>query len=151
MKNLALDKGNRELDAGGDAGVGGSGDGGCGGLRIVRGASIMGLGSGMVKNYVEKREGVYYAAGSRVSLDSLVYLFQDGASPESIREEFDSLTLEEVYGAVAFYLANQAEIDAYLAEQRRRWSEMERNATPPSPELRERLDRARQRLGVRRV
>ncbi len=111
----------------------------------------MGLGSGMVKNYVEKREGVYYAAGSRVSLDSLVYLFQDGASPESIREEFDSLTLEEVYGAVAFYLANQAEIDAYLAEQRRRWSEMERNATPPSPELRERLDRARQRLGVRRV
>ena len=101
-----------------------------------------------MKSYVEKREGVYYVAGSRVSLDSLVYVFQNGASPESIREGFDSLTLEEVYGAIAFYLANQAEVDSYLAEQHRRWSDMEKSATPARPELRERLERARARTWV---
>ena len=104
----------------------------------------------MVKEYIEQLEGVFHVAGSRVSLDSLVYLFQEGASTETIREEFDSLTLEQVYGAIAFYLAHQSEMDAYLAEQRRRWSEMEKTATPPSLELREKLERARHNLGARR-
>jgi len=105
----------------------------------------------MAKDYIEQREGAFYVAGSRVSLDSLVYLFQEGASPETIREEFNSLTLEQVYGAIAFYLANEAAIDIYLAEKRRLWSEMERAAAPPSPELRERLARARHNQGVRRL
>ncbi|MBI3697304.1 MAG: DUF433 domain-containing protein [Acidobacteria bacterium] len=104
----------------------------------------------MAKEYIERREDVFYVAGSRVSLDSLVYLFQEGASPETIREEFDSLTLEQVYGAIAFYLAHQSEVDAYVAEQRRRWSEMEKTATLPSPELREKLARARHDLGAKR-
>ena len=70
----------------------------------------------MKKDYVEKREGGYWVADTRVSLDSLVYDFNRGATPESIRQSFSVLTLEEVYGALTFYLANQAMIDTFLAE-----------------------------------
>ncbi|MFM9904164.1 MAG: DUF433 domain-containing protein [Pyrinomonadaceae bacterium] len=70
----------------------------------------------MKKRYVEKREGGYWVADTRVSLDSLVYAFNRGESPESIRSAFSVLTLEEVYGALTYYLANQELIDKYLVE-----------------------------------
>lgn len=68
------------------------------------------------KVYIENIEGCYRIVGKRVSLDSIVYAFSEGQSPETIMQFFPVLTLEEVYGAIAFYLANQAEIDIYLAE-----------------------------------
>ena len=68
----------------------------------------------MNKQYVEKIEGVYQLAGTRVSLDSIVYGFWRGQTAESIAQSFPVLTLEHVYGALTFYLANQSEIDAYL-------------------------------------
>jgi uncharacterized protein (DUF433 family) len=69
------------------------------------------------KVYVEYRSGGYWIAGSRISLDSIVYAFRNGLSPESIVQSFPLLTLEQVYGAIAFYLANRAEIDTYLLEE----------------------------------
>ncbi len=56
--------------------------------------------------YIEQREGGYYVAGTRVSLDSLVYAFRGGESPETIQQQFPSLSLEQVYGAIAFYLGH---------------------------------------------
>ncbi len=50
----------------------------------------------MAKDYVEAREGGYYVAGARVSLDSIVYGFRRGESPETISQNFDALRLEEV-------------------------------------------------------
>lgn len=70
----------------------------------------------MTKEYIEKRDGAYFIKGSRVSLDSIVYSFLEGVSPESIVQSFPVLTLEEVYGAITYYLANQTEIDDYLRE-----------------------------------
>ena len=52
-----------------------------------------------------------------ISLDAIAYAFQQGLSPESIVQYFPLLTLEQLYGAIAFYLANRAEIDAYLATE----------------------------------
>jgi uncharacterized protein (DUF433 family) len=68
-----------------------------------------------MKNYVIKIDGAYRIADSRVSLASVVYAWRDGLSPESIKENFPVLTLEEVYGAITFYLANQEKIDKYLS------------------------------------
>jgi hypothetical protein len=42
-------------------------------------------------------------------------------SPEAIVEEFPTLSPEQVYGAIAFYLHNKSEIDQYLREQLERW------------------------------
>ncbi len=69
----------------------------------------------MEKLYVEKRDEGYWVAGTRVSLDSIVFAFLDGLSPETIVTEcFPVLTLEQVYGAITYYLAHRAEIDRYL-------------------------------------
>jgi uncharacterized protein (DUF433 family) len=97
----------------------------------------------MVSEHIEEHEGVYYIHATRISLDSIVYAFREGCSPESIREDFDGLTLAQVYGAIAFYLDHQAQVDAYLAQRKQQWDEMERQGTPPNPELQARLDRAR--------
>jgi hypothetical protein len=48
-----------------------------------------------------------------------------------------------VYGAIAFYLNHQADIDAYLSQRKERWAELERKGNPVSPELQARLERAR--------
>ncbi|KKD38722.1 MAG: DUF433 domain-containing protein [Limnoraphis robusta] len=66
------------------------------------------------KSYVEYRNDAYWIAETRISLDSVVYAFRNGLSPESIVQSFPLLTLEQVYGAIAFYLANRVEIDSYL-------------------------------------
>jgi uncharacterized protein (DUF433 family) len=95
----------------------------------------------MAKEYVEERNGGYYVAGTRVSLDSIVHAFRRGESPETICQNFELLRLEEVYGAVAYYLANQAEIDAYLLRQDQKWADGRRNAEPLPTGLRERLMR----------
>ncbi|QZZ23257.1 DUF433 domain-containing protein [Leptothermofonsia sichuanensis E412] len=68
------------------------------------------------KQYIEEQEGCYRVIGKRVSLDPIVYAFLAGQSPESIVQSFPLLTLEEVYGAIAFYLANRSAIDEYLIE-----------------------------------
>lgn len=52
--------------------------------------------------YAELRNGGFYVAGSRISLDSIVYSFKTGDSAEIIRQNFSSLSLEQVYGAIAF-------------------------------------------------
>jgi uncharacterized protein (DUF433 family) len=62
----------------------------------------------MATEHVEQREGVYYVPGTRISLDSIVYAFREGCSPETIREDFEGPTLAHVYGAIAFYLDYQA-------------------------------------------
>ena len=68
----------------------------------------------MAADYIEEREDNFFIRGSRVSLDSVVYGFLNGESPETIRDNFPTLSLEQVYGAVAYYLAHQAEMDSYL-------------------------------------
>lgn len=69
-------------------------------------------------SYVEERDGAYWVAGSRVSFDSIVYAFWNGQTAESIAQSFPTLTLEQVYGATAYYLAHQVEVDRYLERRR---------------------------------
>ena len=103
----------------------------------------------MAREYVENRDGGYYVTGSRVSLESVIFLFLDGASPETIVDEFPTLSLEQVYGAITFYLADRAKIDAYLTESEGLWEEARKNQSPIPPALRERLERARRELTSR--
>ncbi|MBY0507061.1 MAG: DUF433 domain-containing protein [Bryobacteraceae bacterium] len=95
-----------------------------------------------MNEHVENRNGVYYILGTKISLDSIVYAFRQGSSPESIREDFDALSLPHVYGAIAFYLDNQANVDAYLAARKEQWLDLERKGTPPTAELQARLESA---------
>ena len=100
----------------------------------------------MAREYIEKRSDGYYLIGSRVSLESVIYPFLDGASPETIVDEFPTVGLEQVYGAITFYLANRTEMDAYLSETEKLWQEARKNQSPIPPALRQRLERARRQI-----
>jgi uncharacterized protein (DUF433 family) len=104
----------------------------------------------VAKEYIEERDGNYYVAGTRISLDSIVYAFRRGESPETICQNFELLRLEEVYGGIAYYLANQAEIDAYLIRQNERWAEGRHNSESLPADVRQKLMRARNELHTRR-
>ncbi len=97
----------------------------------------------MQKEYVTKNEGAYRIADTRVSLDSLVYLFREGMSAESMVESYPALTLEQVHGALAFYLGNQTEIDAYLMEGHGTAEAQHRQSRQTNAELIAKLQRAR--------
>ena len=66
-----------------------------------------GITSFMQKAYVKKDKGAFRIGDTRVSLGSLGCLFREGMSVESMVESYSALTLEQVHGALAFYLANQ--------------------------------------------
>mgnify|MGYP000909234068 CR=1 FL=1 len=73
--------------------------------------------------------GAMRVGRTRVALDSIVAAFQQGHSAETIQQQYPSASLEEVYGAIAYYLANQEEVDTYLESQSRIWSESREKAT----------------------
>jgi len=93
--------------------------------------------------YIDVRSGGYYVAGTRVSLDSIVYAFRAGESPETIQRNFEALSLEQVYGAIAFYLHQRDEVDRNIIEG----EEAAHRLTPPlsqrNPEAWERMQKAR--------
>lgn len=104
----------------------------------------------MPQEYVEQVEGNFYVVGTRVSLDSIARAFHRGESPETICQNFEVLRLEEVYGAIAYYLAHRPEVDAYLLRQDKKWSEGKQNSEPLPADLRNRLIRARDELHASR-
>jgi uncharacterized protein (DUF433 family) len=100
----------------------------------------------MHSEYIEERNGGYYVGGTRISLDSVVYSFERGNSPEAIHESFPLLKPAQIYGAIAFYLDHQAEVRQYLEEKERRIQDSSIPLSEANPELRNRLQRAREEL-----
>ncbi len=70
-----------------------------------------------MSKYVTKAENGYRTADSRVPLSAIVLLFRDGESAEAIQQCYRTLTLEEVYGAIAYYLADREALDTALEEE----------------------------------
>jgi uncharacterized protein (DUF433 family) len=58
--------------------------------------------------------GVVRVAGTRVTLDTVVETFLDGATAEAIQEQYPSLDLSDIYAVISYYLRHQREIDDYL-------------------------------------
>jgi len=96
---------------------------------------------GNPKSYVRTDEhGVMRVGETRVMMDGVVAGFWNGESPETIQQAYPSLTLEEAYGAIAYYLANRQEVDEYLKRQEELWNhlraEQDRNPGPVIQRLR---------------
>jgi uncharacterized protein (DUF433 family) len=98
------------------------------------------------KEYVQQRDRGYRVVGSRVSLDSIVYAFLEGQTAESIAQSFPALSLEQVYGAIAFYLANRRAVDAYLAQVRVDHEAKRQAARDADPAFYQKLADARRQL-----
>src|SRR5438067_1671930 len=84
-------------------------------------------------NYVSIDSESYRITGTRVSLDSIVYDYLSGLSPEAIADNFDTLSLEQVYGAITFYLSHRGEVDQHLMHNRDKFEALRKQARESSP------------------
>jgi uncharacterized protein (DUF433 family) len=101
-------------------------------------------------NCVDERNGGLYVAGSRVSLDSVVYAYLRGESPIGIAESFTSLSLDQINGAIKYYLANRVDVDAYLKCQEIKFEQMRQESRAKDPAFYAKMDAARKDFAARR-
>ena len=59
-------------------------------------------------------DGVVRVGGTRVTLDTVVIAFMEGATAEEILYQYPSLNLADVYAVIAYYLQRRSEVEAYL-------------------------------------
>ena len=81
-----------------------------------------------------------------MTLDSVVYAYLRGESPEGVVRCFPALNLEQVNGAIAYYLAHRDEIDAYLVREKAEFNKMAAEARRKNPTLYEKLEKARDQV-----
>jgi uncharacterized protein (DUF433 family) len=63
-------------------------------------------------------DGVIRVADTRVTLDTVVFAFLEGATAEEIAQQYPSLHLADVYAAIGYYLRHGSELESYLQERR---------------------------------
>src|SRR2546421_8594677 len=97
-------------------------------------------------NYVSADIDSYRITGTRVSLDSIVYDYLSGLSPESIADNFDTLTLEQVYGAITYYLSHRDEVDRHLMRNRTKFDALRKKARENHPLLYRKLEEMQEAL-----
>lgn len=86
-------------------------------------------------------DGVILVGKTRVTLDTVVAVFNQGATAEEIAYRYPSLNLADIYATIAFYLKHQQEVEAYLQQRWQRSQEIrEMNQAKFDPQgLRDRL------------
>jgi uncharacterized protein (DUF433 family) len=86
-------------------------------------------------------DGVILVSRTRVTLETVVALFHQGATAEDIAEQLSSLDLADVYAVISYYLRHQAEVEAYLQQQRQQAEQVrqENQRRFPAHGLRDRL------------
>jgi len=100
----------------------------------------------VITEYIEQRDGGLYIFGSRVSLDSVVYAFLRGESPEGIAESFPALGLDQIFGALAFYVANREMVDRHLSENQHQFETLREQSRQQHPALYAKLIEARHKI-----
>jgi uncharacterized protein (DUF433 family) len=62
-------------------------------------------------------DGSIRIGSSRVTLDSVVHEFIQGATAEQIQDDFPSLSLREIYGSISYYLEHEDRVSEYLGRR----------------------------------
>lgn len=93
-------------------------------------------------------QGTIHVSDTRVALDTLIDFYRQGETPEALHEGFPSIPLADIYAVIAYYLAHQSELDAYLSrraetadQMRRQWESQ--NPPPTKAELLARIGKKR--------
>jgi uncharacterized protein (DUF433 family) len=90
-------------------------------------------------------EGVLRVSGTRVTLETVMASFRDGATPEEIAQQYPSLPLGDIYEVIGYALRHPEEVNAYLENAARRSAEVRAMI-----DLRSNPDGIRERLLKRR-
>lgn len=91
--------------------------------------------------------GVIRVGQTRVTLQTVIADFHQGASPEEIVHHYPALTLSDTYLVIGYYLQNRDEVDEYVRQQRARSAQVrqEYEAKYPDDPLRAKLIAALQK------
>lgn len=92
---------------------------------------------------VRNTAGTLLVAGSRVTLASLVHGFWRGETPETLVQSFPTLSLEQTYGAITYYLAHRSLVDQEMADLEAMWDGLRSADREANRDLRARLLAAR--------
>lgn len=72
--------------------------------------------------------------GHRIGIDDVLSYYLDGYTPEEMAAHLPTLSLEEIYATITYYLRNRAQVDAYLVRlAARREEHYQKWAADPSP------------------
>ena len=103
----------------------------------------------MDRKFVERRDTGFYIVGSRVPIDRILWEYRNGEDPETIRSHYPTLSLEQVKGAITFYLSHKDEVERVM-EERRRQEDAYIAAHPAPPDIKVKFERMRQQMPSRR-
>ena len=90
-------------------------------------------------------DGVVRIGNTRVTLETVIGAFLDGASAEEIASQYPSLELADIYAVIAYYLRRRREVADYL-----QWRGAHAEAIHNENETRSDPARIRDRLLARR-
>jgi uncharacterized protein (DUF433 family) len=87
------------------------------------------------------KSGVVRVGGTRVTLDTVVIAFKEGATAEEIMQQYPTLKLGDIYYAIAYYLDHQPEVEEYLRQREEHADRVRRYIASPVDlqELRDRM------------
>ena len=95
-------------------------------------------------------DGAIRVGNSRVLLEILLASHQSGQTPEEIVRDYPTLSLPDVYAAIAYYLRHRESVDEYLRERAVKGDEMQKRAETLNSTS-TRLSEIRARLAARRA
>src|SRR5260370_35545560 len=94
---------------------------------------------------MERWDGGCSRIGSRVPIDRVVWEYRNGEDPATIQSHYPTLSLEQVNGAIAFYLNHKDEVEQVM-EERKRQEDAYIAAHPTPPDIKEKFDRMQQQI-----
>lgn len=94
--------------------------------------------------------GTIRVGRSRVSLDSIVHHYKQGATAERIAESFPSLDLADIYAVIAYYLANRESVEEYLQRQEAEADALQQQIES-DPKQQKATNQLRERIRARRA
>jgi uncharacterized protein (DUF433 family) len=90
---------------------------------------------------ITTEHGDIHVVGTRVSLETIIEDYNNGASPEDMVLSYSSLNLADVHAVITYYLRNKQDVDAYVQQQKHRAKETREHLSidQSSQELRAKL------------
>lgn len=71
-------------------------------------------------------DGVVRVGATRVTLETVVAAFREGATAEEIAQQYPTLGLADVYSVIGYYLRHRAEVESYLRDRQRQSAQARR-------------------------
>ena len=72
------------------------------------------------------KDGVIRVGKTRVTLDTIVAAFKEGAAAEEIAYQYPTVSLADIYSVIGHYLRQKTEVDAYLKRREKFAAEIRR-------------------------